>query len=127
MSNRNVSEILTPRKSKVSWAMAIIPGLVDPKARPKGVVDGHTVNIPRLSCYLMEGRIAVLSASNWIHVGVSRTHSRKIRCAIVQDTSRILLYGRRRERSAVPGKTSKISNTKTVLKPTQVDWASSLR
>ena len=46
MSNRNVSEILTPRKSKVSWAMAIIPGLVDPKARPKGVVDGHTVNIP---------------------------------------------------------------------------------
>ena len=46
MSNRNVSEILTPRKSKVSWAMAIIPGLVDPKARPKGVVDGHMVNIP---------------------------------------------------------------------------------
>ena len=46
MSNRNVSEILTPRKSKVSWAMAIIPGLVDPKIRPKGVVDGHKVNIP---------------------------------------------------------------------------------
>ena len=46
MSNRNVSEILTPRKSKVSWAMAIIPGLVGPKARLKSVVDGHTVNIP---------------------------------------------------------------------------------
>ena len=46
MSNRNVSEILTPRKSKVSWAMAIIPGLVDPKARPKGVADAHTVDIP---------------------------------------------------------------------------------
>jgi len=29
-SNRNVSEILTHRKSKVSWAMAIIPGLAGP-------------------------------------------------------------------------------------------------
>ena len=46
MSNRNASEILAPRKFKVSWAMAIIPGLVGPKARLKSVVDGHTVNIP---------------------------------------------------------------------------------
>ena len=46
MSNRNAGEIPAHRKSKVSWAMAIIPGLVGPKARPKGVVDGHTVNIP---------------------------------------------------------------------------------
>ena len=45
-SNRNWSENLQHRKSKVSWAMAIIPGLVGSKARPKGVVDGHTVNIP---------------------------------------------------------------------------------
>jgi hypothetical protein len=40
MSNRNVSENLTRRKSKVSWAMSINPGLGGPKARPKGVVDG---------------------------------------------------------------------------------------
>ena len=46
MSNRNVGENPTHRKSKVSWAMAIIPGLVGPKARPKGVVDGQQVNIP---------------------------------------------------------------------------------
>ena len=46
MSNRNAGEIPAHRKSKVSWAMLIIPGLVGPKARPKGVVDGHTVNIP---------------------------------------------------------------------------------
>jgi len=46
ISNRNVGEIPTHRKSKVSWAMAITPGLVGPKARPKGVVDGHKVNIP---------------------------------------------------------------------------------
>jgi hypothetical protein len=34
------------RKSKVSLAMSISEGLVGPKARPKGVVDGQTVNIP---------------------------------------------------------------------------------
>ncbi len=28
------------RKPKVSRATRIVPGLVDPKARPKGVVDG---------------------------------------------------------------------------------------
>ena len=44
--NRNWSENLRHRKSKVSWAMSIISGLVGPKARSKGVVDGHKVNIP---------------------------------------------------------------------------------
>ena len=48
MSNQNVSEILTHRKSKVSWATLIVPGLVGPKARLKGVVDGQQVNIPAL-------------------------------------------------------------------------------
>jgi hypothetical protein len=46
MSNHNSDENSEHRKSKVSWAMTIIPGLVGPKARPKGVVDGHKVNIP---------------------------------------------------------------------------------
>ena len=54
MSNRNVSEILTHRKSEVSWAMLIIPGLVGPKARLRGVVDGHQVNIPELGIYSKE-------------------------------------------------------------------------
>lgn len=54
MSNRNVSEILTHRKSEVSWAMVITPGLVGPKARLKGVVDGHQVNIPELGIYSKE-------------------------------------------------------------------------
>ena len=48
MSNHNVSEILTHRKSKVSWATLIVPGLVGSKARPKGVVDVQQVNIPAL-------------------------------------------------------------------------------
>ena len=47
-SNRNWGENPRHRKSKVSWAMSIISGLAGPKARPKGVVDGHTVNIPWL-------------------------------------------------------------------------------
>ena len=34
------------RKPKVSQATLIGLGLVDPKARPKGVVDGQQVNIP---------------------------------------------------------------------------------
>ena len=36
------------RKPKVSRATRIVPGLVGPKARPKGVVDGQQVNIPAL-------------------------------------------------------------------------------
>ena len=54
MSNRNVREIRTHRKPKVSWAMTIIPGLVGPKARPVGVVDGQQVNIPAPIIYVME-------------------------------------------------------------------------
>ena len=54
MSNRNMCEIRIHRKSKVSWAMVIIPGLGGPKARPKGVVDGMTVNIPSLRYDSME-------------------------------------------------------------------------
>jgi hypothetical protein len=46
ISNRNAGEIPAHRKSKVSWAMSINPGLVGPKARSKDVVDGHKVNIP---------------------------------------------------------------------------------
>ena len=38
------------RKSKVSWGRFVRPGVVGPKARPKGVVDGQQVNIPALRC-----------------------------------------------------------------------------
>ena len=41
ISSYKASENLARRKSKVSWATRIAPGLVDPKARPKGVVDGR--------------------------------------------------------------------------------------
>ena len=48
MSNMNFGEKPKHRKLKVSWATNINPGLVGPKARPKGVVDGQLVNIPAL-------------------------------------------------------------------------------
>jgi hypothetical protein len=38
------------RKPKVSWGREIRPGLVGPKARPRGVADGQLVNIPVPSC-----------------------------------------------------------------------------
>ena len=37
------------RKTEVSRATLIVPGLVGPKAYPKGEVDGHLVNIPELA------------------------------------------------------------------------------
>ena len=54
MSNHNPDETSGHRKSKVSWATLIAPGLVGPKARLKSVVDGQQVNIPSLRQYSME-------------------------------------------------------------------------
>ena len=84
MSNRNEGESPSHRKSEVSWAMVIIPGLVGPKARLKGVVDGHQVNIPELFVYSKERRISVLLAPYWIGVWSLRTSRRQIRAAIVR-------------------------------------------
>ena len=46
MSNLKAGENPAHRKSKVSWAMIIIPGLVGPKPRRISVGDGQRVNIP---------------------------------------------------------------------------------
>ncbi len=46
MSNEYLSEKLKHRIPKVSQATVIGLGLVGPKARPNGVVDGQQVNIP---------------------------------------------------------------------------------
>ena len=56
ISNVNSDEKSGRRKPKVSWGRDIRPGLVGPKARPKGVVDGQQVNIPvPFSMCLTEG------------------------------------------------------------------------
>jgi hypothetical protein len=46
ISNAKADEKSARRKPKVSWGREIRPGLVGPKARPKGVADGQLVNIP---------------------------------------------------------------------------------
>jgi len=46
MSNYLAGEKPARRIPKVSHATVIGVGLVGPKARPKGVTDGHQVNIP---------------------------------------------------------------------------------
>ena len=46
MSSVTQGENPCHRKPKVSWPMLIKRGLVGPKARPKGVVDGQQVDIP---------------------------------------------------------------------------------
>ena len=46
MSNHKAGENPAHRKSKVSWAMVITPGLVGPKPRRSSVGDGQRVNIP---------------------------------------------------------------------------------
>jgi len=57
MSNYKVGENPTHRKTKVSWATFIVPGLVGPKPRTKVVGDGQQVDIPvpRLSRYYRWG------------------------------------------------------------------------
>ena len=46
MSSDKRGENPLHRKGKVSWARLVLPGLVGPKPRPKGVGDGQRVNIP---------------------------------------------------------------------------------
>jgi hypothetical protein len=50
MSNHKAGENPAHRKSKVSWAMIINPGLVGPKPRRISVGDGQQVNIPVPAC-----------------------------------------------------------------------------
>ena len=45
MSSIKVDENSTHRKSKVSWALIISPGLGGPKEKLKGVSNGQAVNI----------------------------------------------------------------------------------
>ena len=54
MSNNKAGENPAHRKSKVSWATVIVPGLVGPKPRRASVGDGQQVNIPVLAhiCYM---------------------------------------------------------------------------
>jgi hypothetical protein len=67
MSNPKAGENPAHRKSEVSWAMIIIPGLVGPKPRRISVGDGQRVNIPvpAYTCLWMRGMIA--GAGSWLY------------------------------------------------------------
>jgi len=72
ISNKKLREIRNHRKSKVSWATYVIPGLVGPKARLKSVVDGQLVNIPALTLVYRYGETerdslsALLDLRSWL-------------------------------------------------------------
>ena len=67
MSNHKGSENLPHRKSKVSWATIIAPGLVGPKPRQVSVGDGQQVNspVPVYVCLKMRGMVA--RAGSWLY------------------------------------------------------------
>ena len=81
ISSANPDEKSGRRKPKVSWGREIHPGLVGPKARPKGVADGQLVNIPVPSCVrLTEGETQEDSSSLvMVQVQAFRLVGRQIR------------------------------------------------
>jgi hypothetical protein len=93
ISNVNPDEKSGRRKPKVSWGREILPGLVGPKARPKGVADGQLVNIPVPSYVrLTEGETQEDSSSLvMVQVQAFRLVSRQIRSPL-----RLRRYGESR-------------------------------
>ena len=67
MSNDKAGENPAHRKSKVSWAMVIIPGLVGPKPRRVSVGDGQRVNIPVPVLICSQVRIGQAEADSWLY------------------------------------------------------------
>ena len=68
MSNRNAGERPAHRKPKVSLAMFIIQGLVGPKGKPRGELDGQLVNIPAPLLSSMGGRRVIDGVYYWIYI-----------------------------------------------------------
>ena len=67
MSNLKAGENPAHRKSKVSWAMIINPGLVGPKPRRSSVGDGQRVNIPVPACTCSQMRGMIAGAGSWLY------------------------------------------------------------
>ena len=68
LSNRIAGESPAHRKSKVSLAMVFNQGLGGPKANPKGVADGQSINISTLLYLFNMARKLVGKAVYWIIV-----------------------------------------------------------
>ena len=84
ISSAKADEKSARRKPKVSWGREIRPGLVGPKARPKGVADGQLVNIPVLSVWrLTEGETQEDTSSLvMVQVQACRLTGRQIRLSL---------------------------------------------
>ena len=67
MSNHKAGENPAHRKSKVSWATVIVPGLVGPKPRQYSVGDGQRVNIPVLVYICAEVHGILAGADSWLY------------------------------------------------------------
>ena len=63
ISNLKTGENPVGRKSKVSRATVMVPGLVGPKPRRIGVGDGHQVNIPE--------QVTIVNSSQYVTRAVS--------------------------------------------------------
>ena len=70
ISSANSDEKSGRRKPKVSWGRDIRPGLVGPKARPRGVADGQLVNIPVPSCVRLTEEVTQEDSSGLVMVQV---------------------------------------------------------
>lgn len=79
MSNRKSDEKSDHRKPKDSLAMEISQGLGGPKANPKGVVDGQSVNIPTPHSFFDEMTEFSNLSMLWIRVVGLRIFTRQIR------------------------------------------------
>jgi hypothetical protein len=84
ISSANSDEKSGRRKPKGSWGREIRPGLVGPKARPKGVADGQLVNIPVPSCVRLTEGVTQEDSPGLVMVQVQafRLGSRQIRSPI---------------------------------------------
>ena len=84
ISSANPDEKSGRRKPKVSWGREIRPGLVGPKARPKGVADGQLVNIPVPSHMRLTEGVTQEDSSSLVMVQVQaqRLVSRQIRSSL---------------------------------------------
>ena len=67
ISSKKAGENPAHRKSKVSWATQIDPGLVGPKLRPRGVGDGQQVNIPALPHFCFVGAFLCSKSVFWLY------------------------------------------------------------
>ena len=101
-------------KPKVSRATRIVPGLVGPKTRPKGVADGQQVNIPALPCVFDGVTHRSTDRAAWIAASGIQGRSACKSAGHQPRGEREFAERRARIGTAVPRKTSRVKRTETV-------------